>query len=51
MNQVGVTGRYYKPFDYVGAEDAEHVIVAMGSSTDTIEETVKHFNAREPNLV
>ena len=39
MNQVGeLTGRYYKPFDYVGAEDAEHVIVAMGSSTDTIEE-------------
>ena len=25
------TGRHYKPFDYVGAPDAEHVIVAMGS--------------------
>ncbi|MDI9484106.1 MAG: pyruvate:ferredoxin (flavodoxin) oxidoreductase [Bacillota bacterium] len=51
MNQVGeLTGRYYKPFDYVGAEDAEHVIVAMGSSTDTIEETVKYFNARGAKL-
>ena len=51
MNQVAeLTGRHYKPFDYVGAEDAEHVIVAMGSSTDTIEETVKYFNAQGAKL-
>jgi pyruvate-ferredoxin/flavodoxin oxidoreductase len=41
MNKVSKkTGRAYKPFDYVGAPDAEHVIVAMGSICDTIEETI-----------
>lgn len=35
-----LTGRQYKPFDYVGAPDAEHIIVAMGSVCDTIEETI-----------
>jgi pyruvate-ferredoxin/flavodoxin oxidoreductase len=51
MNQVAeLTGRSYKPFDYVGAEDAEHVIVSMGSSTDTIEETVNHLNSRGAKL-
>ena len=34
------TGRHYKPFDYVGAPDAEYVIVAMGSVCETAEETV-----------
>ncbi|RAK07485.1 pyruvate-ferredoxin/flavodoxin oxidoreductase [Halanaerobium saccharolyticum] len=38
-----LTGREYHPFNYVGAEDAEYVIVAMGSVTDTIEETVKYL--------
>lgn len=33
-------GTDYKPFNYYGAEDATHVIVAMGSVNDTIEETV-----------
>ncbi len=51
MNQVAeLTGRSYKPFDYVGAEDAEHIIVSMGSSTETIEETVKYLNARGAKL-
>ncbi|MDR1496226.1 MAG: pyruvate:ferredoxin (flavodoxin) oxidoreductase, partial [Clostridiales Family XIII bacterium] len=36
------TGRSYKPFDYVGAPDAEHVIVAMGSVCETIEETIEN---------
>lgn len=41
MNQIGeLTGRKYKPFDYVGAPDAENVIVAMGSVCETIEETM-----------
>ncbi|MFW5999731.1 MAG: pyruvate:ferredoxin (flavodoxin) oxidoreductase, partial [Halanaerobiaceae bacterium] len=38
-----LTGREYHPFNYVGAEDAEHVIVAMGSVTDTIDETVQYL--------
>jgi len=35
-----LTGREYNLFDYVGAPDAEHVIVAMGSVCETIEETM-----------
>ncbi len=35
-----ITGREYKPFDYYGAQDAEHIIVAMGSVCDVAEETV-----------
>ena len=35
-----LTGRQYRLFDYVGAEDAEHVLVVMGSGADTAEETV-----------
>jgi len=33
-------GRHYHLFDYVGAPDAEKIIIAMGSASDTIEETV-----------
>ena len=36
-------GRKYKLFDYIGAKDAEKVIIAMGSVTDTIEETVEYL--------
>ncbi len=35
-----LTGREYKPFDYVGAKDPEHIIIAMGSVCETIEETI-----------
>ncbi|MBR1871346.1 MAG: pyruvate:ferredoxin (flavodoxin) oxidoreductase [Kiritimatiellae bacterium] len=35
-----LTGRRYNLFDYVGAPDAERVIVAMGSGCDTLHETV-----------
>ncbi len=35
-----LTGRAYKLFDYYGAEDAEEVIVAMGSGVETIHETI-----------
>ncbi len=38
-----ITGREYHPFNYVGAEDAKYVVIAMGSVTDTIEETVKYL--------
>ncbi|MBM4143543.1 MAG: pyruvate:ferredoxin (flavodoxin) oxidoreductase [Lentisphaerae bacterium] len=40
-----LTGRQYRLFDYVGAPDAERVIVAMGSATETVHETVAHLNA------
>lgn len=36
-------GTNYKLFNYYGAEDAEHVIVAMGSVNDTIEETIDYM--------
>ena len=38
-------GTDYKLFNYYGAADAEHVIIAMGSVCDTIEETIDHLNA------
>jgi pyruvate-ferredoxin/flavodoxin oxidoreductase len=41
-----LTGREYKPFNYYGAPDAENVIVAMGSITESLEETVDYMNAR-----
>ncbi len=47
MNEVSkITGREYKPFVYYGAEDATEVIVAMGSATETIEETVDYLNSQ-----
>jgi pyruvate-ferredoxin/flavodoxin oxidoreductase len=39
-----LTGRVYKPFNYEGAKDAEYVIIAMGSVTETIDETVQYLN-------
>jgi len=38
-----ITGRCYKPFTYYGAEDAENIIVAMGSVTETIKETIDYL--------
>lgn len=38
-------GTDYKPFNYYGAEDAQHVIVAMGSVCDCTEEVVDYLNA------
>ncbi|MCB1902219.1 MAG: pyruvate:ferredoxin (flavodoxin) oxidoreductase, partial [Rhodocyclaceae bacterium] len=38
------TGRQYKLFDYVGAADAERVIILMGSGAETAQETVEHLN-------
>ena len=38
-----VTGRDYKPFNYYGHPEADRVIVAMGSVTDTIEETIDYL--------
>ena len=33
-------------FEYIGAEDAEDVVVAMGSSCETLHEVVDHLNAQ-----
>ncbi|MDY3923219.1 MAG: pyruvate:ferredoxin (flavodoxin) oxidoreductase [Ezakiella sp.] len=41
-----ITGRQYRPFDYYGDPEAERVIVAMGSVTDTIEETIDYLRAQ-----
>ncbi len=43
-------GTDYKIFNYVGAADAEHVIIAMGSVCDTIEETINYLNAKGAKL-
>ena len=51
MDEVGkITGRSYHLFDYVGAPDAENVIVIMGSGADVCEETVNYLNARGQKL-
>ena len=42
---AGIVGRQYKLFDYVGAPDAERVIVLMGSSADIAHETVNALTA------
>lgn len=45
LQKVGsYTGRSYGLFDYYGAEDAEYVIVAMGSVIQTIEQTIDYCN-------
>jgi len=47
MDEISkVTGRTYNLFDYYGADDADRVIVAMGSVTDTIEETIDYLVAK-----
>lgn len=44
------TGRKYKLFEYIGAPDAENILVAMGSSTETIEETINYLNKNGQKL-
>ena len=41
-----LTGRSYRLFDYVGAPDAEHIIIAMGSACETIAETLPKLNGK-----
>jgi pyruvate-ferredoxin/flavodoxin oxidoreductase len=41
-----LTGRSYSLFDYVGAPDADRVVVAMGSAAGALEETVEALNLR-----
>ena len=47
MDRFGeLTGRHYRLFEYVGAPDAERVIVLMGSGAETAQEAVDHLTAR-----
>jgi pyruvate-ferredoxin/flavodoxin oxidoreductase len=45
-----LTGRDYRLFDYLGAENAERVIVLMGSGAQTVAETVEHLLARDEKV-
>lgn len=45
-----ITGREYHPFNYYGAPDAENIIIAMGSVTETIRETIDYLNAQGKKL-
>ncbi len=46
LDEMGkLTGRKYGLFDYYGAEDAEYVIVAIGSVNETIEEVIDYCNS------
>ncbi len=41
-----LTGRHYKLFDYVGAKDAERVIILMGSGAETAHETIEYLQSQ-----
>lgn len=41
-----LTGRSYRLFDYVGAPDADRIIVMMGAGSPVVEETIRYLNAR-----
>jgi pyruvate-ferredoxin/flavodoxin oxidoreductase len=43
---AALTGRQYQLFDYVGAPDAERVIILMGSGCETVEETIDYLAAQ-----
>lgn len=47
MNEIyKITGRKYNLFDYYGAEDADRVVIAMGSSTEAIREGIDYLLAK-----
>lgn len=47
MDEINkLTGRNYKLFNYYGAEDAENIIIAMGSGCETIGEVVDYLNSK-----
>ncbi|MDY0117814.1 MAG: pyruvate:ferredoxin (flavodoxin) oxidoreductase, partial [Sulfurimonadaceae bacterium] len=41
---AALTGRAYKLFDYVGAHDAERIIILMGSGAEAVDESVEYLN-------
>ena len=51
MDKVSaLTGRSYHLFDYVGAPDAENVVILMGSGADAVEETINKMNKEGHNV-
>ncbi|MBZ0095059.1 MAG: pyruvate:ferredoxin (flavodoxin) oxidoreductase, partial [Sulfuricella sp.] len=42
---ASLTGRQYRLYEYVGAPDADRVVVLMGSGAEAVEEVVEHLNA------
>jgi len=47
MEEVGkITGRSYHLFDYYGAEDAENIIILMGSAAETATEAIDYLTAQ-----
>ena len=47
---AALVGRQYHLFDYVGAPDAERVLVLMGSGAEVAQEAVEYLNARGENV-
>lgn len=47
---AALTGRQYSLFEYVGAEDADKVIVVMGTGAEVVEETVNYLNSKGEKL-
>ena len=45
-----LTGRQYHLFDYVGAPDAERIVVMMGSGAEAAEETVNYLQNKEEKV-
>ncbi|GMU86559.1 MAG: pyruvate-flavodoxin oxidoreductase [Ignavibacteriales bacterium] len=47
---AGLTGRQYNLFEYYGPQDAERIIIVMGSGATAIEEVVDYMSAREEKV-
>ncbi len=43
---ASLTGRAYKLFDYIGAKDAERIVILMGSGAESVHETVDYLSER-----
>ncbi|WP_415635498.1 pyruvate:ferredoxin (flavodoxin) oxidoreductase [Paraphotobacterium marinum] len=51
MNKFySLTGRRYQPFEYIGDNDATRIIISMGSSTETVAETVNWLNTQQEKV-
>jgi len=46
QRMAAITGREYHPFDYYGDPEADNIIIAMGSITDTIREVIDYLMAK-----
>ncbi len=45
-----LTGRHYKLYDYIGPQDAERVVVVMGSAGETVQDTIESMNGEGERL-